>query len=113
MSKRFQKVTYTSSMCPQKMCKVWRMSAKRCERTWLHKVGTLLKEDWPSQHSPFYFVQPGQKYVKSDKTPTWSVACQGKAIYQISVIAKKKSGKVKMGDKITDYEQQRVIYINQ
>jgi hypothetical protein len=40
MSKHFQNVTCTSSMCPLQLCKVWRMSAKRCKRNWLHKVGT-------------------------------------------------------------------------
>jgi hypothetical protein len=42
MSEHFQKVTCTSSMCPQQLCMVWTMSSKRCGRSWLHKVCTLL-----------------------------------------------------------------------
>jgi hypothetical protein len=48
---------------------VWRMSAKRCGRSWLHKVGTLLKTPArpPGIHhsiSRMHFVQPGQKLEK-------------------------------------------------
>ena len=45
------------------------MSAKRCGRSWLHKVGTLLKTParLPGIHhsiSRMHFVQPGQKWCK-------------------------------------------------
>jgi hypothetical protein len=41
-----QKVTCIFSMCSQ-LCKVWRMSAQRCERSWLHKVSYPIRRRPP------------------------------------------------------------------
>jgi hypothetical protein len=55
-------------MCPYQVCKVWRVSAKRCWRSWLH-ILTLKTPTRPTDihysTSRMHFVQPGQKWLSS------------------------------------------------